>query len=263
MTDRRSGRASRRAARIVAVVLVAAFAGMTATSNGALAVTAPSPTFGPVIDTVGYDPQNTCDPVAKPGVLAFRAFAERYFGAGDLGIATACRRGDISEHHEGRAWDAAFNYYNLSQRAKAQRLITWLLATDAYGNVAANAKRLGIMYMIWDKHIWGAYSADEGWRPYYGPDPHTSHIHLSFTWDGALRQTTWYAAGKSFMDPYQPWTDTTTGPTDGTLSPILTVHPVDPPIAAVTKPPSKPAVIVHKVYDELHGSVISAVHYSH
>ena len=259
MTERRRGRSYGRLARLVAAALVAAVAGVTATANGAQAAIAPSPRFGPVIDAVGYEPQNTCDPVAKPGVLVFRAFAERYFGAGDLGIATACRRGDISEHHEGRAWDAAYNYYNLAQRARAERLIAWLLAPDAYGNVAANAKRLGVMYMIWHHHIWGAYSADEGWRAYYGPDPHTSHIHLSFTWDGALRHTTWYAASKSFMDPYEPWTGGST--TADSLSPILTVHPVDPRSRPV-KRLHKAVGIVHKVYDELHGSVISAIAYT-
>ena len=224
------------------------------------------PQFGPVIDAVGYDPQVTCDPTAKPGVLTFRAFAERHFGAGDLGITRSCSGGGTSEHKEGRAWDAAYNYYNLGQRRNAERLLAWLLAPDQFGNRAANAKRLGIMYMIWHNRIWGAYSDLEGWRPYSGPDAHTSHIHISFTWDGALRQTTWYAAHKSFLDPYEPWTSTSTStatsPTEDALNPVLTVHPVDSPLGAA-KPAPRPVKVVHKVYDELRGAVISAVHYTH
>ena len=252
----------RRGASLLAIAVLATITAGGTSSAGAATSPALGPHFGPVIDAVGYDPQLTCDPAAKPGVLTFRAFAERHFGARDLGISRSCSSGGTSEHKEGRAWDAAYNYYNLGQRRNAERLIAWLLAPDEFGNRAANAKRLGVMYMIWHNQIWGAYNDAEGWRPYSGPDAHTSHIHLSFTWDGALRQTTWYAAHKSFLDPYEPWTSTTTSPTEDALNPVLTVRPVDSPPGAATPAP-RPVRVAHKVYDELHGAVISATHYSH
>jgi hypothetical protein len=256
--------------RLAAVAVVASVAAVTATTGGADAASI-APQFGPVIDAIaGYDPQTTCDPQAKPGVLAFRAFVERNFGAGDLGITRSCSGGGTSEHKEGRAWDAAYNYYNLAERARAEKLIAWLLAPDAYGNKAANARRLGVMYMIWHNHIWGVYLADEGWRPYAGPDPHTSHIHISFTWDGAMKRTTWYAAAQSFLDPYEQWKDSNyVDPAADQLNPILTVHPVDEPAAATPKPlpPTVPVPVTNtigtKVYDESRGSVISAVTYTH
>jgi len=241
-------------------------AAVTSTTSGAAAATTRlTPHFGPVIDAVGYEPQTTCDPHAKPGVVAFRAFAERNFGAGDLGITRACGAGGTSEHKEGRAWDAAHNYYNPVQRAHAERLIAWLLAPDAYGNQGANARRLGVMYIIWHRHIWAPYDIESGWRPYDGADPHTSHIHLSFTWDGALKRTTWYSTAQSFLDPYEQWNGGNyVDPAEDALDPILTVHPVDPPAPAA---PSRPAGVqkknAHKVYDELRGSVISAVSYTH
>lgn len=33
-----------------------------------------------------------------------------------------------------------------------------------------------VSYVIWSRRIW---SAGRGWRPYTGPDPHTSHVHVS------------------------------------------------------------------------------------
>jgi hypothetical protein len=264
----RANRRRRHVVRLAAAAVLSSVAAVATVTPGASAVPPPR-TFGPVIEAVTYEPQSTCDPRAKPGVLAFRSFAMRYFGAGDLGITKSCSSPEISEHKEGRAWDAAYNYYNPTQRAKAERLLNWLLAPDAYGNKAANARRLGVMYMIWHNHIWGAYYLDEGWRDYHGPDAHTSHIHISFTWEGAYKQSTWYDAGATFLDPYQQWA--ATNPPDDSagdaLAPILTATPVDPPAVRPTRP-SVPASkttakpIVHKVYDELHGAVISAEHFT-
>ncbi|MDQ1679847.1 MAG: hypothetical protein QOI42_706 [Frankiaceae bacterium] len=260
--------ARRRLVRLAAVTVLVSSAAVATLSNQGASAVPPPRTFGPVIEAVTYEPQSTCNPVAKPGVLAFRSFAMRYFGAGDLGITKSCSSPEVSEHKEGRAWDAAYNYYNPTQRAKADRLLNWLLAPDAYGNKAANARRLGIMYMIWHNKIWGAYYLDAGWRDYHGPDPHTNHIHISFTWEGAYKQSTWYDAASTLIDPYQQWADTT-APDDSSgdaLAPILTTTPVDTPRTPTkspvraAKPTAKP--IVHKVYDELHGAVISAEHFT-
>jgi hypothetical protein len=48
-------------------------------------------------------------------------------------------------------------------------------------------------YVIWDRRIWAADRASEGWRPYEGDDPHTNHIHLSVS-----------SVGKLYDDP-SPW----------------------------------------------------------
>jgi hypothetical protein len=34
-------------------------------------------------------------------------------------------------------------------------------------------------YVIWFRRIMSADRLSEGWRPYYGEDPHTSHVHVS------------------------------------------------------------------------------------
>ncbi len=158
----------------------------------------PSPTFGPAID--GYasnDPQDTCDPNAKPGVLDFRNLLVGTYGNRDINtIERPCSAGGTSEHKEGRALDFGFDINNSTQRAQASDLLNWLLATDGHGNRHALARRLGIMYLIWNRQIWSAARQSEGWRSYgcdgSPSDCHTNHIHFSFSWAGARKQTTWW-----------------------------------------------------------------------
>src|SRR5438270_170493 len=52
-----------------------------------------------------------------------------------------------------------------------------------------------------DRHIWGAYLADQGWRPYEGVSPHTDHIHISFSWAGALGQTSFWTGQVANVGP--------------------------------------------------------------
>ena len=167
--------------------------------------------FGPAIDTIQYDGQSKCQPVPKPGVLAFQSMVlKQYplFGIG--GISRACNVGGQSEHKEGRAWDMTANAAYESHRKAVQQLFDELLATDEYGNEAALARRFGIMYIIWNRKIWGSWG---GWSTYcvdkprgcVDPDdkdlrhPHTDHVHFSFTWAGARQQTTWYSPQRSFV----------------------------------------------------------------
>lgn len=55
--------------------------------------------------------------------------------------------------------------------------------STAQGNVmstyaVANAKALGVKYVIWNKRI--NYVDGKGWRTYSGTNPHTDHVHVSF-----------------------------------------------------------------------------------
>lgn len=45
---------------------------------------------------------------------------------------------------------------------------------------AQNAEQHGISYVIWNRRIWSADRADEGWRTYNGSNPHIDHVHVSF-----------------------------------------------------------------------------------
>lgn len=191
-------------------VLFLAFAALLAAAAPAAAAPA-SPSLGPVIDPVGgYEGQTKCSPDAKPGVVAFQQMVlAEYPGTGAGGIGRDCSYGGQSEHKEGRAWDWGVSAANASHREAVADLMDWLSATDRYGNEHALARRLGIMYVIWNKRIWFPFS---GWRTYcemkkgtcVGDDggarsPHTDHVHFSFTWAGARKQTSFWHAERSLV----------------------------------------------------------------
>jgi hypothetical protein len=170
------------------------------------------PRFGPFIEGFGdYEGQSTCSPEAKPGVLAFeRMLLGAYPGTSSLGIARDCGIGGTSEHKEGRSLDWGVDATDADQKALADDAIHWLLRTDRYGNEHAMARRLGIMYIIWNRRIWMPYS---GWRTYcvqkgsscFAPgtqdarSPHTDHVHFSFTWAGAMKTRTFWHPTQSFV----------------------------------------------------------------
>ena len=144
-----------------------------------------------------YEPQRLCMPGPRPAVLRFATLLQGAYADGRyLGITRACDAGSRSEHKEGRAYDWGLDVTVPAERAAGDRMLAWLLATDEHGNDFAMARRLGVMYVIWDGHIWSSTAADEGWRVYTGPSPHTDHVHISFDWAGALGLTSfWDATG--------------------------------------------------------------------
>ena len=177
-------------------VLLALVGAVLATAATPATAAPATPEFGPAIDAyAGYEPARTCSSTDKPGVIDFRNLLNRTYGTHSSGISRTCRTG-TSEHHEGRALDYSLNVTRPADVAVANDLLAWLLATDEYGNTHAMARRLGVMYIIWNRQIWGAYRP--GWRPYTCDGTpsgcHTNHIHVSFSWAGARRQTTWWAA---------------------------------------------------------------------
>jgi uncharacterized protein with LGFP repeats len=156
----------------------------------------PTPNLqSPVEALASYVGQSTCSPTEKPGSAALRTLVlATYRGTGDYGIVRACTVGGTSEHKEGRAWDWKLNAFDPAQDAQAKDLFAWLLATDSAGNTYAMARRLGIMYMIYNGHTWSAYNASAGWRPYTGSNPHTDHVHISLSWPGADKQTSFWGS---------------------------------------------------------------------
>ena len=152
-----------------------------------------------------YVAATSCDAVAKPGVVRFAALVEKtYPGTGSVGIVNTCAaEGGVSEHTEGRAWDWAVAVNSPTQVAQVKALTTWLLAPDALGEPAANARRLGLMYVIWDKQILGLYSLDAGWRPYACSGVtgcHQDHVHFSFSWAGARGVTSFWSGRVAAQD---------------------------------------------------------------
>ncbi|HEY5821693.1 MAG TPA: peptidoglycan-binding domain-containing protein [Propionibacteriaceae bacterium] len=155
-----------------------------------------------VEDLSAYVPANSCSPITRPGTAKLGKLLTSTYPGTTYGSARACGALPNSEHHDGRAVDWMNNVRNEKQAAQAKALITWLFATDAEGNEYANARRLGVMYTIWNNKIWGAYSADRGWRPYSScsehPEKswdntcHRNHMHLSLSWAGAMGHTSFW-----------------------------------------------------------------------
>ena len=170
-----------------------------------------------VEDPQPYVGQVGCDPVAKPGVLAFQAMLmNTYRDTGSYGIVSDCGIGGQSEHKEGRAFDWKASITNPSNAAEVREVLDWLTMT-VNGVPAANARRLGVMYMIWNRQIWGSYAIDQGWRPYSGSSPHTDHVHFSFGWNAAYKTTSWWT-GKVAAVMYGPYV--TPPPTRSSVMPV-------------------------------------------
>jgi hypothetical protein len=137
-----------------------------------------------------YEPQRTCDPSPKRGAAMLAGLLLHAVpGTTNLGISRACHVGSTSEHKEGRAFD--WGVWP-GHAAAVDEVLARLLATDQDGNAHALARRMGIMYVIWDGAIWASNRPDAGWRPYRGPDPHTEHVHISLSWRGGLGLTSFW-----------------------------------------------------------------------
>jgi hypothetical protein len=145
----------------------------------------------------------SCDPVAKPGAVALAKLLVATYPGTSYSIVRECGATDVpSEHYEGRAVDWMTSVRDPAGAARADAVISWLLDPDDAGHAFANARRLGVMYLIWNDHIWGSYAADAGWRPYSTcadhPEAaadtrcHRDHLHISLSWAGAMGRTSFW-----------------------------------------------------------------------
>ncbi|MEH3032648.1 MAG: peptidoglycan-binding domain-containing protein [Aeromicrobium erythreum] len=131
-----------------------------------------------------YQPQVACSPIALPGAEKLRSLLLKTYGEGRAGrIAGPCTEG-VSEHADGRAVDWMVDVGDASERKAAANFLAWL-TKDA----GRNARRLGVMYVIYNKKIWGVYRYRDGWRKSSG---HTDHVHVSLSWNGARGATSFW-----------------------------------------------------------------------
>jgi hypothetical protein len=151
-----------------------------------------------------YVEQTACQPTVRAGTAKLaRLLAATYRndGATSWSSTYACGTdGDRSEHYDGRAIDWMVDIHNTRQYAAARAAIGWLLATDSAGNRFAMARRLGVMYLIYDNRMWGAW--DGRWEQYdncahlparsYDNSCHRTHLHISLSWNGAMGRTSYW-----------------------------------------------------------------------
>lgn len=177
-----------------------------------------------------YVPAISCDPTPKSGAVKLGALLKASYKGSTYGVARTCGTAPNSEHLEGRAIDWMINSRVKAQNTHANAMIKWFLAKDKAGNAFATARRLGVMYLIWDDKIWSAHRADEGWRPYSncakdqakGSDSrcHRNHIHVSLSWAGAMGLTSYWTKQVAAVDygPCRP-ADLNWAPTRTTVNP--------------------------------------------
>lgn len=147
----------------------------------------------PIEELAPYEPQTECSPSPKAGTYGFsEILLDTFTSTGSSGISRACNVGARSEHKEGRAFDWTALVSDAPDRRAVSQVIGWLLAADEHGEPYAMARRLGLMYVIYNNSIWRSYAPEQGWVGYTGPNPHTDHVHFSFSRAGGLGETSFW-----------------------------------------------------------------------
>ncbi len=151
----------------------------------------PQADWGSAIEQpASYTPQLSCAAGPLRGTKMLRDLLLRTYARGSNGGSIrSCAVGSQSEHKDGRAFDWMLDVGNRADRRTAGNFLGWLLEKRG-GTPAAMARRLGIMYVIYNRKIWASYSP--GWRSYSGGDPHTSHIHISLSFNGGRGNTSFW-----------------------------------------------------------------------
>ncbi|MCK0113505.1 cell wall-binding repeat-containing protein [Ornithinimicrobium sp. F0845] len=127
----------------------------------------------------------SCDPNNKPGMVAFANLVSAHYDRPTWYGSRSCKW-DSSQHYEGRAMDWQMNAYDPEDKAIGDAVAQWLSA-----NNGEMARRFGVQSIIWNRQSWYLYKPG-AWYPYYGASPHTDHVHISFSWDGAMGRTSWW-----------------------------------------------------------------------
>jgi hypothetical protein len=179
-------------------ILRALLAGVAAV---ALLLVLAGPVAAQVEDYADYTPQQHCKPRAKPGTVALARWLVRR-GGGYGPISRRCGVGGVSEHKEGRAFDWMLDAGRSADRAIAREFFEVVFATDRWGNEHARARRMGIMYIIWNDHIYAAGDRfePEGYRSSSCKSlrrcsktlRHRDHMHISLSPRGGRGRTSWY-----------------------------------------------------------------------
>jgi hypothetical protein len=166
-----------------------------------LTLAAPASGATPIEDYASYQPQTKCSPKAKPGTTYLGHWLVRKYGGGFGPISRGCG-GGASEHAEGRAFDWTLDATVKADRKSAKVFMERALRTDGQGNTSAWARRMGIMYLIWDDEMYSAWD-------HFDPEPylsssctsrrkcsatlrHRNHLHISLTRAGGRGSTSWY-----------------------------------------------------------------------
>lgn len=117
---------------------------------------------------MGFDTRNL-----KPWVISAGNELQRMFGLNTIG---GWRKEDeFPDHPGGYALDLMTNDIGgpKLRNPKGDAIASYLIA---------NSARLGVKYIIWNGQSWNPQRGT--WAPYKGSNPHTDHVHVTFTEQG-------------------------------------------------------------------------------
>jgi hypothetical protein len=153
-------------------------------------------------DYAPYQGARKCSPKAKPGTKVLGRWIVRTQGGAFGGISRRCSR-SVSEHEEGRAFDWTLDATRKRDRRIARGFLSLVRATDRAGNTDAKARRMGIMYIIWNDHVYKSYDDEFAEKNYLSSScrrkkscsktlRHRDHMHISLSRAGGRGRTSWY-----------------------------------------------------------------------
>lgn len=161
-----------------------------------------APASARIEDPAPYQPQTRCSPHDRPGTVALGRWMVKKYGGAFGGISRPCGSG-TSEHSEGRAFDWTLDARTKVGRRAARAFLRDVLAPDRKGREHAKARRMGIMYVIWDDEMYAAWDGFAA-EPYLRSScrkrarcsptlRHRDHLHVSLTRKVGRGQTSWFA----------------------------------------------------------------------
>jgi hypothetical protein len=166
-------------------------------------VTSSAPFLMPMEDYAGYQPQTKCRQTPKAGILLLADWLTAR-GGGYGPISRSCAGSSTSEHKESRAFDWLLDATDPADQALAAALLDEIFAPDDTGQTHALARRMGIMYIIWDDMMYASYdgfaagrylsSSCRSRRTCSPTLRHRDHMHISLTRQGAKGATSWFYA---------------------------------------------------------------------
>lgn len=150
-----------------------------------------------------YQPQTKCIRSPRSGVLLLADWLVAR-GGGFGPISRSCSVAGVTEHKESRAFDWMLDATDPADVALAEAALAELFATDAAGEPHAVARRMGVMYVIWNDRVWASYRGFAP-KPYLSSGcrnrrtcsvtlRHRDHMHISLVRRGANGRTSWYLA---------------------------------------------------------------------
>ncbi|WP_205474076.1 hypothetical protein [Nocardioides sp. SYSU D00038] len=155
----------------------------------------------PVEPYASYDPETRCSKLVQRGTVVLGRWIVRQHGGSGGATWRRCSS-SVSEHQDGRAIDWTMDADDPGDAATVEAFLARVFASDRAGTPHAKARRMGIMYVIWDDRMYAAWEGFEP-RPYLSSScrrvrscsktlRHRDHVHVSLSRAGAKGRTSWY-----------------------------------------------------------------------